>query len=74
MAKRSIPPVNAKILAGQLPKLSPALAAEEFIREQPMLYEAAKQLAPNEDALAWLLIGMAFVYSSLKVQREQERE
>jgi hypothetical protein len=65
-----IPQVTAKVVAGELSKVSPGLAAEEFIQEQPMLYEAAKQLAPNEDALAWVLIGMTLVYRSLKLQMQ----
>ena len=67
-----IPQVTAELLAGEFPKTPPGRAAEELIREQPILYEAAKQLAPDEDALAWVLIGMTLVYRSLKLQREHE--
>jgi hypothetical protein len=69
-----IPQVTEKVLTGELPKMSPGLAAEEFLREQPMLYQAAKQLAPNEDAFAWVLIGMTFVYRSLKLQMEDQTD
>lgn len=67
-----IPQVTGDVIADELPKLSPSMAAEEFVREQPILYEAAKQLAPNEDALTWVLIGMTLVYRSLKLQIQQE--
>ena len=66
-----MPQVSANVLAGELPKVSPGEAAEEFIQEQPLLYEAAKQVAPNENAFAWVLIGMTLVYRSLKLQMQQ---
>ena len=68
-----IPQVTAETLAGELPNLSPGATVEEFIREQPLLYEAAKQFAPNEDAFARVLIGMILVYRSLKLEMERQR-